>query len=135
MGHQVLVAVFDAAEYLLEVGAPQFLGHFSVVVDEAEELPSGGQLHDDEDVSEVVEHFVQANDVGVVEVAQEPDLSFGLSHGSRYLRAHLFCLHLLLIDDLDGHLGASEFVHGLYLTPSEYLSRSKPPCPRVFPSM
>lgn len=105
MADQVLMHILHSTDDLPEVKLGLFLCDL-VVLNEVVQLSFRCNLHNHKNVIGSVKHFVQLDDIGVVDELQDLDLPL-------YFRYHVLVLHLLLVYDFHCHLDTGEIVLGL----------------------
>lgn len=105
MCDEVEVGIGDPADDLLEEKSGIVLTNI-VILNVVVQLSTLGEFHNDEDVVAGVQNFVKFDYVVMVDEFEDPNFPFDLDGGDKYLRNHVFALHLAFVYYLYSHTDA-----------------------------
>ena len=134
MCNQIVMGVGYPTDNLLKEEPLILLGNV-VVLDVVIEFAALREFHNHEDIVGSIKHFVQFDNVLMVDKFEYLDLPLHLSSPLGYFRYHVFVFHLTLVNDLDCHPHTRDVMPGLYLKEMVHLTLANPPVPMVLPRM
>lgn len=134
MCNQIVMCVGYSTDNLFKKEPSILFGNI-VVLDIVIELTSFCKFHNDEDVVGRIQHFVQFDNVLMIDKFQYFDLSLHLRSPLSYFRYHVFVFHFTLVYDFNRHPYTCDVMSGLYLMEQVHLTLANPPVPMVLPRM